>query len=82
VFLGSRFVLPEYACGVFFSVALGLFVMPRSHSFWQMNLGVYLKCLGINDLSMLVHAVGFARQQSAHAELGDELADRRRAMSK
>ena len=34
-FLGYKFVLTEYVIGVFFSAALGLFVLFRSQSFWQ-----------------------------------------------
>jgi hypothetical protein len=42
IFLGYRFVLAEDALGVFFSDALGLLVLYRSHSFWQALLGIYL----------------------------------------
>jgi hypothetical protein len=40
VFLGYKFVLAEYAVGVFLSVALGLFALFRAHSFWQEALGI------------------------------------------
>ena len=82
VFLGFRFVLMEYACGVIFSMALGIFVLIHSYSFWQIALGTYLMCLGINYVPMLLYAMAIARQQSAHAELADELVEKRRAMSK
>lgn len=82
VFLGYKFVLAECAIGVFFSAALGLFVLFRSHSFWQVVLGVYLICLGINYLPMLAYTLSIANKQSAQAELGAELSDKPAAMSK
>jgi Ca2+/Na+ antiporter len=82
VFLGYRFVLVEYAIGVFFSAALGLFVLFRSRSFWQVVLGIYLICLGINYLPMLAYTVSIANKDSAQAELGAELSDKPAAMSK
>ena len=81
-FLGYKLIFLEYAGGVFLSVALGLFVLFRAHSFWQVVLGVYLICLGINYVPLLVYALRIGSKQSAHAELADELTERRRAMSK
>jgi hypothetical protein len=71
-FLGYRFVLAEYATGVFFSAALALFVLYRGHSFWQVLLGIYLVCLGINYLPILACAVSMASKEAARAELGAE----------
>jgi hypothetical protein len=82
VFLGYKFVLAEYAVGVFFSVALGLFVLCRSLSWWQVLLGVYLICLGLNYVPMLLYAVAVANKETAAAQLAGELADKRSAMSK
>jgi len=81
-FLGFRFVVAEYAVGVFFSAALGLFVLYRAHSFWQHALGIYLICLGINYIPMLAYTLSIANKESAVAELGTELADKAAAMSK
>ena len=81
-FLGYKFVLAEYAVGVFFSTALGLFVLYRSHSYWQVVLGIYLVCLGINYIPMLAYTLSIAGKESAQAELGSELSDKRAAMSK
>jgi hypothetical protein len=63
VFLGYKLVFAEYAFGVLFSVALGIFVLFRSHSVWQVALGIYLICLGINYVPMLANTV-FDRQQT------------------
>lgn len=81
-FLGYWFVFAEFACGVVLSIALGLFVLVRSHSFWQIGLGVYLTCIGINYIPMFVYAVSIANKQNAEAELGNELAQKQPAMSK
>ena len=81
-FLGYWFVFAEFACGVVLSIALGLLVLLRSHSFWQIGLCVYLICIGINYMPMLVYAVSIANKQNAEAELGNELAQKQRAMSK
>jgi hypothetical protein len=82
VFLGYRFVLAEYSFGVLFSGALGLFVLYRAHSSWQVVLGIYLICLGINYVPMLAYTLSIARKESARAELGSELSDKAAALSK
>jgi hypothetical protein len=82
VFLGYRLILAEYAFGVFFSLGLGVFVLLRGHSPWQLALGLYLICLGINYVPMFAYTVSIGNKQNAQAELADERADKRRAMSK
>ncbi len=81
-FLGHRFIFAEYAFGVVFAVGLGLFVLHRSHSFWQVVQGAYLMCLGIDYVPMLIYTIKIGGRQRAQAELGDELAEKRKAMSK
>jgi len=82
VFLGFKLVVVEYAFGVLGSIALGVFVLLRSHSKAQFAIGLYLICLGINYLPMFVYAASIASKQNARAELGDELFEERRAMSR
>jgi hypothetical protein len=82
VFLGYKFVLAEYAVGVFLSAALGVFVLFRGHSFWQVVLGIYLICLGINYIPMLAYTLSIANKESARAELAGELSDKAGAMAK
>lgn len=82
VFLGSKLIVAEFAAGVLLCVALGAFVLLRAHSFWQIALGLYLISLGINYVPMLAYAAAITRGQSARAEMGDELTDKRRAMAK
>src|SRR5258708_19249435 len=73
VFLGRQLIIAEYAAGVFFSAAVGLFVLLRGHSFWQTVLGIYLICLATNYIPMLLHALAISTQQNARVEMADEL---------
>ena len=82
LFFGYRVILAEYAVGVLFSVALGLFVLLRAASFLQVLLGTYFVCLGINYVPMLSYSIAIANKQNARAEIFDELGDKRTAMSK
>jgi Ca2+/Na+ antiporter len=82
VFLGSKFIISEFAAGVLLSIAFGAFILMRGHSIWQLALGVYFISLGINYIPLLVYANAITRGQSARTELGDELNDKRRAMVK
>ena len=82
VFLGYKRVFAEYAFGVLFSVSLGIFVLFRGHSVWQVVLGAYLICLGINYVPMLAYTVSVGDKQNALAELAAELTEKRKAMSK
>lgn len=80
--LGSKFILAEFAVGVFGSIALGLFVLFRSLSSWQIVLGVYLISLGVNYAPLLGYAIEIACHRSARAEVADELAQPGRSMSR
>jgi len=82
VFLGYKLTFIEYAVGVFFSLALGLFVLFRGHSHGQVALGIYILCLAANYVPMLIYAVAIGNKQNARTELGGELADRGKAMAK
>lgn len=81
-FLGPAFIIAEYAVGVFFSAALGLIVMFRGHSFWQLALGLYFLCLGINYVPLFVYALSIGNKERAQSELSSELGDKRSAMAK
>jgi hypothetical protein len=81
-FLGRKVIVVEFAAGVVLSTALGLFVLVRGHSFWQIMLGVYFLCLGINYAPMFAYSMAIPTQDRARQEVADELADRARAMSK
>jgi len=81
-FLGFNVAVAEYACGVLLSIALGIFVLLRSHMVGQTVLGVYFLCLGINYVPMFAHTISIGDRERARMELGDELLDKRAAMAK
>ena len=81
-FLGYKFVYAEYVCGVLLPIGLGILTLGRAHSTWQIVFGLYLVCLGINYVPMLAYALFIPNRDQARAELGDELRQRREAMSK
>jgi hypothetical protein len=64
-FLGSKFIIAEFASGVLLCAALGAFTILRAGSLGQRALGLYLICLGINYVPMLVYAIAITRGQSA-----------------
>ena len=80
--LGYRLILAEYVFAVFFSIALGIFVLWRGHSHWQILLGIYFLCLGINYAPMLVWTIVISNRDNARAEMGKELDDRPQAMAR
>jgi len=80
--LGFKVIFAEYALGVLFSLALGVFALIRSHSLWGAALGIYLIGLGINYVPMFAYAVSIGGKHNAQTELGDELLEKRKAMAK
>lgn len=82
--LGYKVVCAEYAVGVVLALALGIFVLFRSHSIGQFGLGAYLVCLGINYVPMLIYTIAIGSRQKARVEMADELADwgKKSAMSR
>lgn len=82
-FLGPKIIIPEFLAGVALSAGLGVLVLVRGHgSPTQILLGLYLISLGINYAPMLIYAIAINKAQSARRELGNELDDKRAAMSK
>lgn len=80
--LGSKLIVTEFACGMLFSVALGIFSLVRAHSLWQTMVGAYLILLGINYVPMLAYALAVGNSENARVEMGSELTEKRVAMSK
>ena len=82
--LGYRLIFVEYAAGVVLALALGIFVLFRSQSVWQIALGAYLAGLGFNYVAMLIYTISIGSRQKAQAEMADELADlgKKRTMSR
>jgi hypothetical protein len=73
--LGYRLIYAEYLAGVVLALALGIFILFRSHSIGQYAFGAYLACLGINYVPMLIYMIAIGSRQNAQAEIADELAD-------
>jgi hypothetical protein len=82
VFLGFKVVFAEYLCGVLLYIVLGVFVLLRTNSVYQIVLGAYLIFLGINYIPMFLYALSIANREKARAEIADELTNRREAMSR
>jgi|SRR5215467_1431455 len=83
VFLGPKVIIVEFAIGIFFSAALGFFVLLRGlGSLVQVVLGLYLISIGINYVPMLIYAIAITKANSARAELGSELDNKGAAMAK
>jgi len=83
VFLGAKVIIVEFAIGILFSAALGVFVLLRGHgSLVQVVLGLYLISIGINYVPMLIYAIAITKANSARAELGSELDNKGAAMAK
>src|SRR5579859_5697255 len=81
-FLGYRLIVSEYAFGVLFSTALGFFVLIRAQAEWQVLLGIYLACLGINYAPMLAWSLAIGKRANALAEVSEELAEKPTAMAR
>ena len=81
-FLGSRFILAEFAIGVFGSLGLGVLTLLRTQSLGGTVFGAYLLCLGVNYVPLLVHAIDLVRHGTAHQEIANELHEGRRMFRK
>jgi hypothetical protein len=80
VFHGPKFILIEFALGVFGCAALGLFSTyyglfhGPDHSLSAIILGCYLLGVALNYVPLLLYAMSIVRQKSAHQEVAYELA--------
>jgi hypothetical protein len=81
-FLGYGLIVGEFAFGVVFSLALGAFVLVRGHTGWQVLLGSYLVCVGLNYVPMLWWAIRIGSRERARMEIAGELTDVQRAFAK
>ncbi|HKF53691.1 MAG TPA: hypothetical protein VKB26_15350 [Candidatus Acidoferrales bacterium] len=82
VFLGPRFVVAEYAVGVLFPLALGIFILIRARSLSSFLLGAYFLSFGLNYAPLLAHAISIRTREKAVAQMKGELAETRKAMAK
>jgi hypothetical protein len=84
VFHGPKLILAEFAFGVFFTGALGLFltyagfVTGRFRVPWVALLGCYLLLLALNYVPLFLYGIKIVRGKSAQAEVAFELAQKER----
>ncbi len=80
--IGYGIIAAEFAFGVMASLGLGVFVLFRGHSAAQTVLGMYLLCIGINYVPLLLYTITIRNRGNARLEMGDELNDKARTMSR
>ncbi len=84
VFHGPKLILAEFAFGVFFTGALGLFltyagfVTGHFRVPWVALLGCYLLLLAINYVPLLLYGITIVRRKSAQEEVAFELTQKER----
>ena len=81
-FHGPKFILAEFALGVFgcaalgfFSLYFGLFHGPN-HSLFAVIIGCILLWIAFNYVPLLIYAISIVRHKSAHQEIAYELEHR------
>jgi hypothetical protein len=62
VWLGSRVIVAEYALGILLPIALGVLSIRAGYfspvrTPWQIGLGIWLVCIGINYIPLFIYAV-------------------------
>jgi heme/copper-type cytochrome/quinol oxidase subunit 2 len=81
-FHGPKFILIEFALGVFGSAALGLFSLyyglfhGPNHSLFAVIMGCFLLSIALNYVPLLIYAISIARSKNAHQEVAYELEHR------
>jgi hypothetical protein len=81
-FHGPKFILIEFALGVFGCAALGLFSMyfglfhGPNHSLLAVIMGCFLLWIALNYVPLLIYAISIVRHKSAHQEIAYELEHR------
>lgn len=81
--LGARVIVAEYALGVALPLALGLLSI-RAVLFgqgvvgWEVALGVWFVCIGINYIPLFIYAVLIAKARTAKEEGQPEFAQAKR----
>jgi hypothetical protein len=81
-FHGPKFILIEFALGVFGCAALGLFSMyfglfhGPNPSLFAVIIGCFLLLIALNYVPLLIYAISIVRHKSAHQEVAYELEHR------
>ncbi len=87
-FLGPKFILAEFALGVFMCAALGIFSTylgffhGSDHSLFMAIMGCFLLWIALNYIPLFLYAVSIVRHKSAHQEVAYEIAHKDRYMGK
>src|SRR5262252_2722946 len=87
-FHGPKFILIEFALGVFGCAALGLFSIyfgifhSPNHSLFVAAMGCFLLWVALNYVPPLIYAISIVRHNSAQQEVAYELAHKDRYASK
>jgi hypothetical protein len=87
-FLGSKFILAEFALGVIGCAALGLFSLyfglfhSPNHSLFAVITGSVLLWIGLNYVPLLIYTISIVRHKSAHQEVAYEIAHKDKYMGK
>jgi len=79
VFHGSRFILIEFAAGVFLCGGAGAFALigfarDAAHPLFTLIIGLVLSWIGLNYIPLLLYAINIVRRGSARQEVAFELA--------
>jgi len=78
-FHGPKFILIEFALGVFGCAALGIFSLyfglfhGPNHSLFAVVIGCFLLWIALNYVPLLIYAISIVRHKSAHQEVAYEL---------
>ncbi|GCE21248.1 hypothetical protein [Dictyobacter kobayashii] len=78
VFHGSRFILAEFALGVFLCSGFGIFSLfaffnNPGHPLFMMIIGLVLAWIALNYVPLLLYAISIVRHESARQEVAFEL---------
>jgi hypothetical protein len=77
---GPLIACTEFACGTFIPIGLGIFLLLHTFGGWQIALGVYFLCVGLNHVPMLWWVTSVGDRTAAWAELGPPWEYRGRVM--
>lgn len=78
-FHGPKFILIEFALGVFGCATLGLFSLyfglshGLDHSLFAVLMGCFLLWIALNYVPLLIYAMSIAKHNNAHQEVAYEL---------
>jgi hypothetical protein len=83
VFHGARFILAEFAIGIFFPLLIGILSIRTGwfgsvRSIWETAFGTWLVAIGLNYVPLFIYAALIARAGTVQAEGRPEVANAKR----